>query len=133
MLGEVARAAAARDPEALLAHVGGDDFCIVTTPGLVDQIAERCQEGFDAQAPLHYDDSDRRRGTITTHSRDGRRRQHKLMTLTLAAATAEADDMRHIGQFFQVLAELKEYAKGHGGSAYVKDRRRHHGWDRASQ
>lgn len=128
MLGHIARETAARDPDALVTHVGGDDFCIVTTPQLVDQIARQCQEQFDSQARQQYDGSDRRRGYVTTRSRTGRRRQFKLMTLTLAAATAEAEDMQHIGQFFQVLAELKEYAKDQPGSTYVRDRRRDHGW-----
>lgn len=133
MLGGIARQAAARDPDALVAHVGGDDFCIVTRPELVDEIARHCQEQFDSQAREQYDESDRRRGYVTTRSRTGRRRQFKLMTLTLAAATAEAEDMQHIGQFFQVLAELKEYAKDQVGSTYARDRRRHHGWDESGR
>lgn len=128
MLAEIVRGAAERDPEAFVAHVGGDDFLVISSPALVDEIAEKCKAEFDARAPEQYDESDRRRGYVTTRSRAGRRRQFRLMTLTLAAATAEAQDMQHIGQFFQVLAELKEYAKGHAGSTYVKDRRRHHGW-----
>jgi len=129
MLADIARQAAAADREALVAHVGGDDLFVVTRPELVNDIARECKEQFDAQAPRHYDESDRQRGYVSTHSRAGRRRQFGLMTLTLVAATAEAEDMRHIGQFFQVLAELKEYAKGQPGSTYIRDRRRHHGWD----
>jgi len=128
MLAEIARHAAERDTGAFVAHVGGDDFYVITSPALVDEIAEECKVEFDARAPEEYDDSDRRRGYITTRSRTGRRRQFGLVTLALAAATAEAEDMQHIGQFFQVLAELKEYAKSHSGSTYVKDRRRQHGW-----
>lgn len=129
MLADIARQAAAADADALVAHVGGDDLFVVTRPELVNDIARECKERFDAQAPRHYDESDRRRGYVSTHSRTGRRRQFGLMTLTLVAATAEAEDMRHIGQLFQVLAELKEYAKGQPGSTYARDRRRYHGWD----
>ncbi len=130
MLAEIVRRAAERSPEAFVAHVGGDDFLVISSPALVDEIAEECQADFDARAPKQYDESDRLRGYVTTRSRAGRRQQFRLMTLTLAAATAEAEDMQHIGQFFQVLAELKEYAKNHAGSTYVKDRRHNHGWRR---
>jgi len=128
MLAQIALDAAACGPDALVAHIGGDDLCVVTTPELVNEIGEACVAGFDEQVPAHYDEDDRRRGYITTRSRTGRRRQFRLMTLSAVAATAEAEDIEHFGQLFQVLAELKEYVKGRPGSTYFRDRRRDHGW-----
>ncbi|HUS80075.1 MAG TPA: GGDEF domain-containing protein [Armatimonadota bacterium] len=128
MLAGIMVGAAAADPDALVAHIGGDDFCVVTRPELVNGMGEEAIARFDEVAPAHYDEADRRRGYITTFSRTGRRRQFPLMTLTLVAATAEAEDIEHIGQLFQVLAELKAYAKTLPGSNYFRDRRRDHGW-----
>ncbi len=128
MLAEIAIEAAAPDPGALATHIGGDDFCIVTTPELVDEIGAGCVERFDARVAKHYDEDDTRRGHIATRSRSGEQQQFGIMTLTAVAATAEAADMEHFGQLFQVLAELKTHVKGMAGSNYFKDRRRDHGW-----
>lgn len=131
-LAHLVQRAAALDPQALVAHIGGDDLCVVTRPDRVDAIGSSCVQAFDAQAPAHYDEDDRRRGYITTRARTGRRQQFRLMTLTAVAATAEAEDMEHFGQLFEVLAELKAYAKRRSGSTYFRDRRRDHGWQRVA-
>ena len=128
MLAGIATEAAAADPEAFATHIGGDDFCIVTSPEMVDEIGAGCVERFDARVAKHYDDDDIRRGHIATRSRTGEQQQFEIMTLTAVAATAEAADMEHFGQLFQVLAELKAHAKGMAGSNYFKDRREDHGW-----
>ncbi|MCD6361761.1 MAG: diguanylate cyclase, partial [Armatimonadetes bacterium] len=128
MLARIAVEAASRDPDALVSHIGGDDLCVVTTPVLVDEIGRECVRAFDARAPEHYHEDDRRRGYIVTRSRTGRRQQFALMTLSAVAVTAEAEDIEHFGQLFQVLAELKDYVKSQPGSTYFRDRRRHHGW-----
>jgi len=128
MLAEIAIEAAASDPGALATHIGGDDFCIVTTPELVDEIGAGCVQRFDARVAKHYDEDDIQRGYIITSNRAGEQQQFGMMTLTGVAATAEAADMEHFGQLFQVLAELKAHVKGMDGSNYFKDRRRDHGW-----
>ncbi len=127
-LAAIAIEAAASDPGALATHIGGDDFCIVTTPEMIDDIGAECVERFDARVAKHYDEDDIRRGHITTRSRGGEQQQFGVMTLTAVAATAEAADMEHFGQLSQVLAELKAHVKGMAGSNYFKDRRRDHGW-----
>lgn len=127
-LAQLAVDEAARDPHALVTHIGGDDLCVVTTPEAVNAIGEACIAAFDEQVPAHYDEGDRRRGYITTRARTGRRQQFRLMTLSAVAATAEAEDMDHFGRLFQVLAELKAYVKARPGSSYFRDRRRDHGW-----
>lgn len=128
MLAEIATEAATTDPGAFATHIGGDDFCIVTNPERVNEIGGKCVERFDARVAKHYDEDDLRRGHIVTRSRTGQQQQFGIMTLTAVAATAEAADVEHFGQLFQVLAELKAHVKGMDGSNYFKDRRRDHGW-----
>lgn len=121
MLEEVAR------PEERVYHLGGDDFFILSTPGQADATAEAAIARFAAAAPEFHDEAERREGFMTTLSREtGAMVRFPLIALTVACATNEAEDMTHPGRFTQVLAELKEYARGWAGSSYARDRRRVH-------
>jgi hypothetical protein len=44
--------------------------------------------------------------------------------IAIAVITNEMRTFTHVAQIAQVAAELKHYAKGLGGSVYVKDRRK---------
>lgn len=108
-------------------HLGGDDFFIISTPGQADATAEAAIARFEAAASGFHDEAERREGFITTLSREtGAVVRFPLIALTVACATNEAEDMTHPGRFTQVLAELKEYARGRAGSSYARDRRRVH-------
>lgn len=118
---EAARASGDRDT--LVAHLGGDDFFVVTTPGRAEAIANRALQAFDALIPLHYDEADRRAGHITTVNRSGQLQTFPLMTLSACIATNESAEIRHPGQLAKALAELKSVAKRAARSSYVRDRR----------
>jgi len=108
-------------------HLGGDDFFLVTSPERADALAQQAVDRFDAAIQEHYDEQDWRNGYITGLSRlDGAQIQFPIMTLTVACGTNEADDITHVGQMVQVLAELKEYAKRQPSSTWVRDRRQVH-------
>jgi diguanylate cyclase (GGDEF)-like protein len=119
----VEAARAGGDRETLVAHIGGDDFFVVTTPERADAIASRALQAFDALIPLHYDENDRRAGHITAVNRTGQIQNFPLMTLSACIATNEPDDVTHPGQIATTLAELKGVAKRAGRSICVRDRR----------
>ena len=122
----VEAARAGGDRETLVAHLGGDDFFVVTAPERADSIANRALQSFDALIPLHYDDADRRAGYITAANRQGQVRNFPLMTLSACIATNEAEEVTHPGQIATTLAELKSVAKRAGRSTCVRDRRGKH-------
>jgi len=119
----VEAARASGDRETLVAHLGGDDFFVVTTPERADAIANRALQSFDALIPLHYDETDRRAGVITAVNRTGQVQNFPLMTLSACIATNEAPHVTHPGQIAQTLSELKSVAKRAGRSTCVRDRR----------
>lgn len=119
---EAARGEGGRDT--FVAHIGGDDFFVVTTPERVDAIGSRVIESFDALIPLHYDEGDRQSGHITAQNRRGETEVFPLITLTGCVATNESPTVTHPGQIAEALAELKTVAKRATRSTLVRDRRR---------
>ncbi len=108
----------------LVGHIGGDDFVVISTPDRSDAIAQRLIADFERQAPELYTPIDRRRGYITARDRQGIIRKFPLLGVVVAIVHNEH---RPIGSHWEVGelgAELKQFAKSRGGSAYVKDKRR---------
>ncbi|MDQ7772662.1 MAG: response regulator [Elusimicrobiales bacterium] len=109
-----------------IGHVGGDDFVLVTTPGMAVRIAEELTRRFDALAPGFYNLEDRERGSIVTHDRQGKERRFPLVSLSIAVVTNERREIRHYARLADLSAEIKRYLKGlpdRKGSVWLKDRR----------
>ncbi len=107
-------------------HIGGDDFVLVTTPGMAVRVAEELTRRFDALAPGFYNLEDRERGCITTRDRQGNERNFPLVSLTVSVVTNEKRDIRHYARLADLSSEIKRYLKGlpeRKGSAWLKDRR----------
>ena len=113
-------------PPDCLAHIGGDDFFVVTSPQRMHEIAGAAIAEFEQAIGELYDDEDRRRGGIVSFTRRGQEVFFPLMRLIAVAATNEAAEIEHVGQIAHILAELKGYAKQTGASSLVVDRRRVH-------
>lgn len=107
-------------------HIGGDDFVLVTTPGMAVRAAEELARRFDALAPGFYSVEDRERGSIITRDRQGDERSFPLVSLSIAVVTNERRDIRHYARLADLSAEIKRYLKGlpgRNGSTWLKDRR----------
>lgn len=106
-------------------HIGGDDFVLVCRPGRAEGLSATVVELLSGALAGFYDEADRQAGCVVGLSREtGQPVRFPLLTLTVACATNEADDVTHVGQLAQILAELKEYAKQQPPGAFVRDRRR---------
>ncbi|MCM8794902.1 MAG: response regulator [Candidatus Omnitrophica bacterium] len=110
-------------PDDFLGHVGGDDFVLITHPSAVDQVAQRVIAEFTKTVPSLYEEADRIRGYIEAKDRDGMVRQFKMTTISIAVVTNEQRVLSRVAEIAQIGAELKEWAKSHGGNRCVKDRR----------
>ncbi len=110
-------------PEDFLGHVGGDDFVFITTPAAVDQIAETIRRETKASLATFYDKPARQRGYLEGKDRSGQPARFPLVTVSVAVVTNERRTLRHVAEIAQIGAELKEWAKSHGGGMVVKDRR----------
>jgi diguanylate cyclase (GGDEF)-like protein len=112
------------NPADFVGHVGGDDFVIITTPDRCDAIAQRIIADFDRQVPELYTPADRRRGYLTTKDRQGMIKKFPLLSLAIAIVHNQYHAVTSHWEIGELGAELKQYAKARGGSAYVKDQRR---------
>jgi CheY-like chemotaxis protein len=108
----------------LVAHVGGDDFVIVTATSDVDGMCRDVLRRFDETAPLFYDERDRQAGFIVTKDRRGETHRFPLLSLSIGVVTNAVRPIKSLGEVAAIGAEVKGVAKRQGGSAYFIDKRR---------
>jgi len=117
----VAKAGHAND---LAGHIGGDDFCLVTSLETARPVAETLIASFDAKVAGLYDQEDAERGYITVPDRKGKENRYPLMSLTIASVSNATRPISGYPELAAIAAELKAYAKSLDGSVYIQDRRR---------
>lgn len=111
-------------PDDFVGHIGGDDFVVITSPERAEDIARAVIATFDAEVGRLYDMEDRQRGYITTCDRRGRVVRMPLLTVSLAVIDTGQRRFTSVLELAEAAAELKAYAKGMKGSAFVRERRR---------
>ncbi len=110
-------------PVDFLGHIGGDDFVLITTPAVVEKLCQKIVTELSRTAASLYDEEDLRQGYILSKDRDGNPRQFPLLTISIGVVTNEQKPIKHVAEVAQLGAELKHWAKTHGGNRWVKDRR----------
>lgn len=110
-------------PEDFVGHIGGDDFVFVTTPAAVDAIAAAVVRQTQISLAALYDDKTRRRGYLEAKDRGGQPMRVGLLSCSVAVVTNERRPLTHVAEIAQIGAELKTWAKSHGGNQVIKDRR----------
>jgi diguanylate cyclase (GGDEF)-like protein len=112
--------------ETFVGHVGGDDFVVVTDPGLFEPMAKAICTRFDATVPELYDIADRETGGIVVQDRQGDEQTYPLVAVSIGVALARPGGVERPEQAVAVANELKQFAKRQvrdGGSNYEFDRR----------
>lgn len=110
-------------PDDFLGHVGGDDFVFATTPAAVGTIADAIVRDTRTALASFYDEATRRRGYLEGKDRSGKPVRVGLLSCSVAVVTNERRPLTHVAEIAQIGAELKGWAKSHGGGQVVKDRR----------
>lgn len=132
----VAATRAKGTPVDICAHIGGDDFAMITSPECTDAVGEELTRVFDLQVAGLYAEEDRRRGLIKMKNRRGDEETYPLMTLSVVSTTnTQRGDIDSYLKLGRILGELKALAKEQAGasrrSVYLRDRRRGAGEKRA--
>lgn len=112
--------------ETFVGHVGGDDFVVITSPELAEDMAQSVCTEFDRVAPEHYDAGDRDRGHLEVADRQGQVRRYPLVGVSIGIASTAVRRFDHPSEAVTVSTEMKSFAKGKaeaGGSNYAFDRR----------
>ncbi len=106
-----------------IGHIGGDDFVIVTTPDRTDDLCKKVIEEFEKTSPTFYNETDRKKGYIVAHDRQGKEQNVPLLSISIGVVSNETRKIEHVAQVGEIGAELKSYAKSMERSNYVKDKR----------
>jgi diguanylate cyclase (GGDEF)-like protein len=107
-----------------LAHGGGDDFVVITTPQQANQIAEEIISAFDKLITSLYKEEDLKRGFSILVDRLGRDNFIPIMTLSIGIASNEKRQIQTHWEVGEIAKETLSYAKSIPGSTYFIDRRR---------
>jgi len=112
------------NPTDFIGHIGGDDFVIVTTPDVVDNLCRKIIADFEKTAPSFYNETDRKKGYIIGLDRQGKEQRIPLLSVSIGVVTNESRKIEHVAQIGEIGAELKSYAKSLERSNYIKDKRK---------
>jgi len=112
------------NPSDFIGHIGGDDFVIVTTPDVVDDLCKRIIAEFEKKSPSFYNETDRKNGYIIGSDRQGKEQKMPLLSISIGVVTNQFRKIEHVAQIGEIGAELKSYAKSLERSNYVKDQRK---------
>ena len=104
-------------------HIGGDDFIILSTPTLMEEVAQKVCTAFDAVVPSFYSEEDRARGSILATDRKGNKLEFPLLSVSVGICHNKDRELKNFAHVAHLGAELKKAAKAKPGSAFVVDRR----------
>ena len=114
----------AENPNDFIGHIGGDDFVIVTTPDVVDNLCRKVIADFEKTSPSFYNETDRKKGYIIGLDRQGKEQKIPLLSVSIGVVTNESRKIEHVAQIGEIGAELKSFAKSLERSNYIKDKRK---------
>lgn len=109
---------------AVLGHIGGDDFGIVTTVDAAVPLGESAAAAFDGLSPGFYDQAELDRGRVIVETREGERIEVPLMSVSIGVTVWTAGRVPQATSVADAASEMKAVAKRHPGSHVAVDRRR---------
>ncbi len=109
--------------QTFVGHVGGDDFVVITSPDIVEEVCQRIIFSFDGIVPKFYDMEDRKRKSIVSTDRQGNIQTFPLMAISIAVVFNINGKLKHYGEASAIAMGLKKKAKEDPKSSYVLDRR----------
>lgn len=109
--------------QTFVGHVGGDDFVVITSPDIIEEVCQRIIFSFDGIVPNFYDMEDRQRKSIVSTDRQGNVQTFPLMAISIAVVFNLDGTMKHYGEASAIAMGLKKKAKEDPKSSYVLDRR----------
>ena len=110
------------NPDDLVAHLGGDNFVVVTTIPRARVICRKIIADFDSQIGTLYKSEDLERGYIDYEGRLGQREQCPIMNLRAAVVSTARRMFRHHLEVSEVAAEQIDYLRRFPGSNCYFDR-----------
>jgi diguanylate cyclase (GGDEF)-like protein len=117
------------DEQDFVGHIGGDDFVLITSPDIVEQVCQAIITEFDRLIPEYYQAEDQDTGYIEGTDRYGVKRRFPIMSISIAVVSDVKRSFRSPVEIAKVATEIKDYVKSLPGSNYLIDRRVTTRWD----
>lgn len=111
------------NPDDFIGHIGGDDYVLVTTMPMVDNICKSIIDEFEKTVPSFYNETDRKNGYIMGKDRKGEKQKIPLLSVSIGVVSNEYRSIEHVAQIGEIGAELKSHAKRLERSNYLVDKR----------
>lgn len=111
------------DPNVFVGHIGGDDFVLVSSPEVAEDLCKSVIKHFDGGVMDFYDTSDALRGYIEVADRRGERHAFPIVSVSLGVVSTADRAINTQWEAAAIAVEMKEFAKQRPGSSYEIDRR----------
>ena len=111
------------EEDALVGHVGGDDFVMVVAQENVIPVCEEVIKEFDERIVTHYTPEDVARGAIKGIDRYGVPRTFPIMTISIAVVICRQGEYDSAIEIARTTAQIKNNVKGKQGSNYMINQR----------
>jgi diguanylate cyclase (GGDEF)-like protein len=105
------------------AHIGGDDFVVLTPPEEAEPVAKTMTERFTSEVHRLYEPAVRRRGWIEVNDRKGRPVRVPLCSVSIGIVQSDRG-FETAAEMAEAAAEVKGIAKREPGSSWAVDRRK---------
>ncbi len=107
-LGELLENALAKHPhpQNFLAHLGSDDFAVITSEKLAPSLAEEIVDGFDEMVAEFYDVVDLARGYVVITDTRGNETEFPIVTIVLAVILSSRRGISHAAEALDVAEEM---------------------------
>ncbi len=93
-------------PQNFIAHLGSDDFAIITSEKFAQAIAEEIVDLFDEMVAGFYDVNDLTRGTVLVTDRRGHETECPIVTIALAVLLSSRRALSHAAEAFDIAEDL---------------------------
>jgi diguanylate cyclase (GGDEF)-like protein len=106
-----------------IGHIGGDDFIVLFQSDNWERRCESLLSNLADTFPLFYSNADRERGGIETEDRQGEKRFHPLLSLSIGALVVEPDLYQSHHEVSTACVNAKKQAKKTLGNSLFIERR----------
>jgi diguanylate cyclase (GGDEF)-like protein len=98
-------------PQNFLAHLGSDDFALITSEKQAQMVAELIVDRFDEMVSEFYDVADLSRGSVIITDRKAREYECPIVTIALAVILSSRNAFSHAAEALDIADELLDYLK----------------------
>ncbi|MBI5301644.1 MAG: diguanylate cyclase [Chloroflexi bacterium] len=109
--------------ENFVAHLGWDEFGVITAPERAERLAQAIIARFDASIAEYYNAEARTQGFVDRVDRRGNPYRAPLMGVAIAIVSNENRALMHPLQITQIASEVRGYLRYTPNSRYAFDRR----------